>query len=287
VVIAAGESAEMALTVQGQVMGTPGYMAPEQAAGHPGRIDHRSDVYGLGAILYEILTGQPPFSGHDTREVLRKVREEPPLPPSQLWSDVPPTLEAVCLRALAKSPADRFGSPSELAQEVQQWQEVERKQAEEALRASEALYHSLVETIPMNVWRKDAEGRFIFGNKGFCETTKRSLDELIGKTDFDLFPADLAEKYRRDDAWVMATGQTFEATEEHLTAQGESLHVRTIKLPIDDGQGRIVGTQGIFWDMSDRKRVEEALARTAAELAQLNQQFQGPTARDGSSPSSP
>src|SRR5262249_18642717 len=208
VVLAAGGSAEMALTVQGQVIGTPGYMAPEQAAGHLGQIDHRSDVYGLGAILYEILTGQPPFSGPDTREVLRKVREEEPLPPRHLWADVPPTLEAVCLRALAKCATDRFGSPSELAQEVQQWQDVQRRQAEEALRASEALYHSLVETIPMNVWRKDAEGRFTFGNKGFCETTKRSLDELIGRTDFDLFPAELAEKYRRDDARVLATGET-------------------------------------------------------------------------------
>jgi eukaryotic-like serine/threonine-protein kinase len=277
IAVDSGESGDSALTVQGDLIGTPCYMAPEQAAGHPSQIDCRTDVYGLGAILYEILTGQSPFRDRDTREVLRKVREEEPPRPRLFWADVPPALEAMCLRSLAKRPADRFASPGELAREVQQWQEVERKQAEDALRASEGLYHSLVETIPMNVWRKDAAGRFTFGNDGFCATTKRSLGELIGKTDFDLFPAELAEKYRRDDDWVMATGETFHATEMHQTADRETLHVQILKLPVHDGQGRIVGTQGIFWDVSDQKRLEDALTRTAAELAHVTQQFQEAT----------
>src|SRR5262249_31718337 len=130
----------------------------------------------------------------------------------------------------------------------------------------EALYHSLVETIPMNVWRKDADGRFTFGNKGFCETTRWPPAELVGKTDFDLFPAGLAEKYRRDDAWVLSTGKTLEAVEEHVTGGGQKLYVQVIKSPVYDGQGQIVGTQGIFWDVSDRKHLQEALTRTVAEL---------------------
>jgi PAS domain S-box-containing protein len=203
--------------------------------------------------------------------VLRRVREEEPAPPGLLWVEVPSPLEEICLRALNKIPAERFASPSELGQQIQQWQELQRKQAEDALRASESLYHSLVETIPMNVWRKDATGRFTFGNEGFCKTTKRSPDDLIGKTDFDLFPAKHAEKYRRDDAWVLATGNTLETTEEHLTAEGQTLHVRITKLPVYDGQGQIVGTQGMFWDVSDRQRLEETLAQTAAELEQMKQ----------------
>ena len=126
-------SAAVGLTIQGQTLGTPAYMAPEQAAGRLNEIDARTDVYGLGAMLYEILTGQPPFSGSDTAEVLKNVLEKTPTPPRSLSADVAPTLEAVCLRALAKNPADRYPSASELSEAVQQWQDVQRKQAEEAL----------------------------------------------------------------------------------------------------------------------------------------------------------
>ena len=104
VALDSGESADAALTLQGEVIGTPCYMAPEQAAGQLSQIDCRTDVYGLGAVLYEILAGQSPFRDPDTREVLRKVREEEPPPPRLLWADVPPALEDMCLRALAKRP---------------------------------------------------------------------------------------------------------------------------------------------------------------------------------------
>jgi PAS domain S-box-containing protein len=246
---------EALVTMAGQALGTPAYMAPEQAAGRLDEIDHRTDIYGLGAMLYEILTGQPPFAGDCTRELLRKVQSENPVRPRDLVPDVPHPLEAACLRALAKAPKDRFSSARDLAQTVEQWQETERKAAEEALRASEALYHSLVETIPMNVWRKDADGRFTFANNGFCRASGRTIDELLGKTDFDLFPRELAEKYRHDDEAVMATGEIVDFIEEHVTGQGERLDVRVIKLPIRDAQGHIVGTQGIFWDVSESRRL--------------------------------
>ena len=239
------------LTVVGQALGTPAYMAPEQAAGRLDQIDARTDVYGLGAMLYEILTGQPPFFSSDTREVLRMVRETEPVPPSRHWPEVPPLLESACLRALSKDPARRFGTPTELADEVQKWQEVERKQAEDALRTSEALYHSLVETIPMNVWRKDAAGRFTFANQGWCQTMGIPLDELIGKTDFELFPTELAEGYRQGDLRILTTGTIYEATEEVSAADGERRRIQTIKLPVRDGQGKIIGTQGIMWIITD------------------------------------
>ena len=219
------------LTVVGQALGTPAYMAPEQAAGWLDQIDARTDVYGLGAMLYEILTGQPPFFSSDTREVLRMVRETEPVPPSRHWPEVPPLLESACLRALSKDPARRFGTPTELADEVQKWQEVQRKLAEDALRASEALYHSLVETIPMNVWRKDAAGRFTFANQGFCQTMGIPLDELIGKTDFDLFPTELAEGYRQGDIKILTTGTTYQAIEEVIDAEGARRRIQIIKLP--------------------------------------------------------
>jgi eukaryotic-like serine/threonine-protein kinase len=515
-------AANVGLTIQGQTLGTPAYMAPEQARGRVDEIDARTDVYGLGAMLYEVLTGHAPFSGSDTREVLKNVCEKEPTPPRSLSADIPLTLETVCLRALAKNPADRYASAAELSQEVQQWQEVQRKQAEdalrasehrfrmmteqlpamtaifqgtghayanptslatmgysweelrqlsfvdyvhpdfrptvmersvarqrgdkadsryeiplvskdgrnlwvdfaavpieyegkpailgigiditerkaaeealraserrfrtmvevtptmvaiiqgtghvylnpaaaamvgysreellrlnfldyvhpdfrplalerfqtrmrgepvpsryemrlvakdgrdiwvdfafatieyegkpavlalgiditqrkdmeEALRASEALYHSLVETLPLSVWRKDLDGRVTFANRAWCEASKRSLSEAIGKTDFDMFPPELAEKYQRDDAWVIVKRKRFDATEQHVTADGENLSVRVVKIPICNATGEVVGTQGIFWDVSDRKRLEENLERAMAERDELRRRLE-------------
>jgi serine/threonine protein kinase len=120
--------------MQGQAMGTPAYMAPEQAAGRLDQIDRRTDVYGLGAILYEILTGRPPFTGTSTVEVLRQVRSHEPEPPSTLAPEVPPALETACLKALAKEPADRFATAGDLGREVQIWEDVERRRAQDDLR---------------------------------------------------------------------------------------------------------------------------------------------------------
>jgi WD40 repeat protein/tRNA A-37 threonylcarbamoyl transferase component Bud32 len=115
------QEADVYQTVQGQVVGTPAYMAPEQAAGRLDLIDRRTDVYGLGALLFEILTGRPVFAGSEVPEVLRQVREEEPPRPRQVWAGVPRALEAVCLKALAKKPAARYASAAELAREVQHW----------------------------------------------------------------------------------------------------------------------------------------------------------------------
>jgi eukaryotic-like serine/threonine-protein kinase len=105
-------------TIEGEILGTPGYMAPEQAEGRIQRIDSKSDVYGLGAILYEILTGEPPFRG-GVGEVLRMVVDEAPVPPRQQVPDLSPAIEAICLKCLAKEPDGRYASVSELAKDVQ------------------------------------------------------------------------------------------------------------------------------------------------------------------------
>jgi serine/threonine-protein kinase len=108
-------------TLPGQVLGTPGYMAPEQAEGRLEKIDERTDVYGLGAILYEVLTGKPPFVGGDTPEVLQKVIHERPVRPRDLVPAVPRALEAVCLKALAKNADQRYESVKALSDEVRHW----------------------------------------------------------------------------------------------------------------------------------------------------------------------
>lgn len=106
-------------TIAGQVLGTPAYLAPEQAEGRLDLLDERTDVYGLGAVLYEILAGEPPFSGQDTGEILRRVVHEPVVPPRQRVGNVPAALEAVCLKALAKRPAERYALAREVGREVE------------------------------------------------------------------------------------------------------------------------------------------------------------------------
>jgi PAS domain S-box-containing protein len=130
------------------------------------------------------------------------------------------------------------------------------------LRASEALYQSLVDTLPLSVWRKDLDGHFIFGNRRFCESVGQTPDQLVGTTDADYFPAELAAKYQHDDQHVHRTGTICAAAEEHVTAAGKKLFVEVVKSPVFDAAGQVVGTQGIFWDVTERKRVEEELRKS-------------------------
>lgn len=149
----------------------------------------------------------------------------------------------------------------------------ERKKVQEQLRHSEALYHSLVETIPQNIFRKDLFERFTFANKRFCETLGRSLSEIIGRTDFDFFPEKLARKYQRDDRRIMESGQTLETVEEHRPPGGETLYVQVVKTPLYDSNGALIGLQGIFWDITEKTRAEEREQRMNAELARSREEL--------------
>jgi PAS domain S-box-containing protein len=133
------------------------------------------------------------------------------------------------------------------------------RRTEDKLRASEAFYHSLVESLPQNVFRKDRPGRFTFANQRFCQLLGKSVEEILGKTDFDFYPAELAEKYQEDDRLVMKTGEVFDAVEEHRTLSGERLYMHVMKTPVHDAQQQIVGIQAIFSDITRRVRAEEAL----------------------------
>jgi hypothetical protein len=141
--------------------------------------------------------------------------------------------------------------------------------AELALGDSEARYRSLVESLPLSTWSKGLDGRFTFANRLFCERAGLTLEELIGRTDLDLFRAELAEKYRRDDEHVVQSGKVLEAIEEFRQPEGNKLYVQVLKAPVHDAAGRIVGTQGVFWDVTARVEAEGQLerARLAAEEA--------------------
>jgi serine/threonine-protein kinase len=110
--------ADSGQTKSDAIMGTPSYMAPEQARGDMKNVREAADVYSLGAILYECLTGQPPFRGATKLETLDLVRSKEPKPPSLLRGDLSPILESICLRCLQKEPSSRYNSAAALADDL-------------------------------------------------------------------------------------------------------------------------------------------------------------------------
>jgi PAS domain S-box-containing protein len=147
--------------------------------------------------------------------------------------------------------------------QLQDWLEAEaelvRQKTEESLKNTEALYDSLAENLPQSIFRKDRLGRFTFVNQHFQKALGRPQEEILGKTDFDFYPPELAQEYRESDQRVMESGLVFETVEANYDHAGKRIYVQVVKTPLHNYRGQVVGTQCIFWDVTEKKLAEEAL----------------------------
>ncbi len=236
----------------GQVLGTPSYMAPEQAAGRLDLVGPAADIYGLSAILYEILCGQPPFVGSNAIQVLQDVQYSLLRPPSEIAAGVPDALERVCLKGLSKAPHDRHASADTLAREVQGWISAlaERRQAEDERERFFALSLDLLAII-------DQEGRL----RQTCPTWNR----LLGYTQAQLAETNFLEFIHPEDRPALA--KLLRDSTTHQTPG--SLHARAVSL---EGKPR-----WFSWNLTPIAKEHSLyiVGRDITEIVHAKQLFEG------------
>jgi serine/threonine-protein kinase len=203
-------NADPELTGSGVPIGTPRYMAPEQAIGHTRDIGPAVDIYALGAVLYEMLTGRAPFDGQSTSEIIQKVVHDEPTPPSRLNARVPRDLETICLKCLQKSPARRYASAQDLADDLHRFLDgkpvlarpistleravkwIRRRPAAAILIA--ALFASLGAAAGAGVWLRQQDADRAAAAAQREEKARNALDAGLRRID------DLRREERWDDA---------------------------------------------------------------------------------------
>ncbi|HOZ45538.1 MAG TPA: PAS domain S-box protein [Candidatus Hydrogenedentes bacterium] len=144
----------------------------------------------------------------------------------------------------------------------------DRTQAEDALRSSEHRYRTLLENLPQRIFQKDRDSVFQSCNAAFAHEMGVDPEDILGKSDYDFYPNELAHKYRADDQRIMREGITEEIEERHVH-QGEESYVQVVKTPLKDQSGEVIGLLGIFWDITERKKAEQALRESEARYRLL------------------
>lgn len=130
----------------------------------------------------------------------------------------------------------------------------------EGYKPDSRLLSSLIHSLPLNVFAKDRDGRFIFANDFYCKSVGKTHEAVIGKDDFEIHPRELAEKFREDDRRIMDLCQTESIEEAWQSLGGEYGYIQVIKSPLFDHRQQVIGIIGIFWDITERKKTEIELA---------------------------
>ena len=152
------------------------------------------------------------------------------------------------------------GMASEIRAQVAELSDMNRE-----IKESESKYRTLVENLPHSVFLKDKDSTYISCNHNYAVAIGVDQDEVAGKTDFDFFPREMAEKYRADDARIMDKGIT-EELQETFPQDGREIIVHTVKTPVRDQEGRVLGVLGIFWDITERIEAEREIRESRERL---------------------
>ncbi|MEJ5222964.1 MAG: diguanylate cyclase [Anaerolineales bacterium] len=144
------------------------------------------------------------------------------------------------------------------------------RQAEQALRDSQLLYHTLVEAMPIGIFRKNLNGQYNFVNQIYCEKLSKTPDEILGKTDIELYPENIARKHIETDRLVLESGQPYASIDHNNSDDNHPQHIEFIKTPVRNAEGKVIGVQGIFWDVTERINAELESRQRLNELTTIN-----------------
>lgn len=243
--ISHNDNASGQTTRVGTRMGTPSFMAPEQAAGQTDAIDQQSDVWGLGAILYEILSGRAPFVGETADETLRQVLDQPLRPLDSIQPQMPDGLIEICHRGLEKSKADRWPSVAVFADAVETWidSEITRRQASMARQRLFDLSGELM-------FIADFQSSIVWANAAWQRQLGWLPQQWIGKHSESLVhPEDLVSEIKRQqirsgetvahEARIRHVDGTYRWYSWHFTVVPEDQHVYAVGYNIEDRMNRI------------------------------------------------
>jgi PAS domain S-box-containing protein len=156
-----------------------------------------------------------------------------------------------------------------------EWQIIEstkHKNAEEALQASESKYRTLLESLPQKIFLKDRNSVYLSCNDNYARDLKIEAEQIAGRTDYEFYPKELAEKYRADDQRIMQSGQV-ENIEEKYLLHGQEVSVQTVKTSVKDEHGNVTGVLGIFWDITERKKAEQCQAELLKKVESANKEL--------------